>query len=202
MKFLPITLAAIAILGAPIPGSGRLALADPIEVTSPAGEEPANQVLEIPQTCDEEGSPFTCEQLSQSAIAEDAAAVANGNVAPAAADPITPPSSGELAASGVGTMQDYQNQADAGAAMISSAPYVVLVPRDPYSRPPMVLGNPAVVGPFVGGGTPFIPRMMPAPGRIGVTRPAWSLTPPPFTSMPMMGRPMAPAGMPQMLRLR
>ena len=199
MKLIPITLATIAMLGAPIVGAVGPVHADPIEVTMAAGGESGNQVLEIPQACDQQGSPISCDQLSQNAVADEAAAVADGTVTPA--DPVPPVSSAQLAADGVGSMQDYQNQGAAGAAMMSAAPFAAPGLADPYARPRMMMVNPVVIGPFVGAGGPFIPRVMPAPGPIG-TRPAWMMAPAPFMPMPMMGRPMAPAGMPQMLRLR
>lgn len=196
MKFVPIAFSALAILAVPFSGITAKALAEPIEVTAPAGEEPGNQVLEIPQSCDQEGSEIPCDQLSQNAAAEDAAAVADGTLAPA--DPLPQGSSAEMAAGGVGSQQEYQNQGS-GYGM-AAAPFGAIAP-EPYARTPVIVGNPIVVGPFVGAGGPFIPRVMPAPGPI-VSRPAW-LLPPSRPMMPMTTmRPMVPAGMPQMFRLR
>ena len=194
MKFLPIALVACSILAAP---AGLMpAHADgPIEVTAPAGDDPPNQVLEIPPACARDGAQAACEDSGG-----DAAADASSGVP--AADPSASAAAAAQTASlagDVGSAQDYQEQKDSGLYYPG-----VLAPygggsMEPYPRMPTLVAAPMPVAPFVGA-APFVPSVIPATGPIAFGRPAWMPPPRPFT--PMIVRPMGPPGMPRGFRLR
>jgi hypothetical protein len=195
MKFLPIALVACSILAAP---AGLMpAHADgPIEVTAPAGDDPPNQVLEIPPACARDGAQAACEDSGG-----DAAADASSGVP--AADPSASAAAAAQTASlagDVGSAQDYQEQSDSGLVYSPGvlAPYGV-GPVEPYPRRPTLAPAPMPIAPFVAA-TPFVPSVIPATGPIAFGRAAWMPAPHPFT--PMVVRPMGPAGMPHAFRLR
>jgi len=194
MKFLPIGLVTVFLLAAP-PGLTPVHADGPIEVTSPAGDDPPNQVLEIPPACAQDGTQAVCEDPGSDSAAESSSAPAT--------DPST---SGAAAAaqaasvaSDVGTAQDYQDQTDSGLYPPGlPTPYGGgLV--EPYPRMPPLAAAPMPVAPLVGA-APFVPSIIPATGPIVFGRAAWMPAPRPFT--PMIVRPMGPPGMPRAFRLR
>jgi hypothetical protein len=194
MKFLPIGLLTALFLAAP-PGLMPASADGPIEVTAPAGDDPPNQVLEIPPACAQDGAQAVCEGPGSDSAADASSA------APAP-DPSAASGAAAQAASlagDVGTAQDYQEQKDSGSYYPG-----VLAPYgggsvEPYPRMPALAAAPLPIAPFVGA-APFVPSVIPATGPIAFGRPAWMPPPRPFT--PMMVRPMGPAGMPHGFRLR
>ena len=193
MKFLPIALATLLFLAAP-PGLMPAHADGPIEVTSPAGDDPPNQVLEIPPVCAQDGTQAVCEDAGP-----DPAADAS-NAAPAQ-DPSAHSAAAQAAslADDVGNAQDYQEQTDSGPVYSPG----ILVPYgarsvEPYTRMPTLAAAPMPIAPFVGA-TPFVPSVIPATGPIAFGRAAWMPAPRPFT--PMVVRPMGPPGMPHAFRL-
>jgi len=193
MKFLPIALVTILFLAAP----PRLMAAHadgPIEVTSPPGDDPPNQVLEIPPACAQDGTQAACEELGSDSTADalSAAPAADPSAASAAAQDAS-------LAGDVGSAQDYQNQTDSGLY----PPGGILAPYgggsvEPYPRIPTLATAPMPIAPFVGA-APFVPSVIPATGPIAFGRAAWMPAPHPFT--PMVVRPMGPPGMPRAFRL-
>jgi hypothetical protein len=194
MKFLPIALVMFLLLvGAP--GLVPARADGPIEVTSPAGDDPPNQVLEIPPACTQDGAPAVCEDPRTDAAADASSAAPT-------TDPLAASAAAQSAslAGDVGTAQDYQDQTDGGLMYSPGvvAPYGV-GPAEPYPRMPVLAAAPMPIAPFVGA-APFVPSVIPAAGPIAFGRAAWMPAPHPFT--PMMVHPMAPAGMPRAFRLR
>lgn len=193
MKFLPIALVTGLFLAAP-PGLMPAHADGPIEVTAPAGDDPPNQVLEIPPACAQDGAQDACEDLGSDSTADaSSTAPASDPSAASAAQ------AARLAGSDVGTAQDYQEQTDSG--LYSPG---VLAPYgagsvEPYPRMPALAAAPMPVAPFVGA-APFVPSVIPAAGPIAFGRAAWMPAPRPFT--PMIVRPMGPPGMPRTFRLR
>ena len=195
MKFLPIALVTVLFLAAP-PGLTSAHADEPLEVTSPAGDDPPNQVLEIPPACAQDGAPAVCEDPGSDSAAEASSA------APAA-DPSTASAAAAAQAASVagdvGSAQDYQNQVDSGLY-----PPGVLAPYgggpvEPYPRIPTLAAAPMPIAPFVGA-APLVPAVIPATGPIVFGPAAWMPAPRPFT--PMIVRPMGPPGMPRAFRLR
>jgi hypothetical protein len=191
MKFLPIGLLTVLFLSAPL-GLMPARADGPIEVTSPAGDDPPNQVLEIPSACAQDGAQAVCEDPGSDSAAD------SSNAAPAA-DPSAAPAQAASLAGDVGSAQDYQEQKDSGLYYPG-----VLAPYgggsvEPYPRMPALVAAPMPVSPFVGA-APFVPSVIPATGPIAFGRPAWMPPPRPFT--PMIVRPMGPPGMPRGFRLR
>lgn len=194
MKFLPIVLVTVLFLAGPL--ALMQAQADgPIEVTSPAGDDPPNQVLEIPPACAQDGAQAVCEDPSSDSAADasTAAPAADPSAASAAA-----PQAASLAGD-VGTAQDYQEQTDSGLSYPGVLASYGGGSMEPYPRMPTLVAAPMPVAPFVGA-APFVPSIIPATGPIAFGRPAWMPPPRPFT--PMIVRPMGPAGMPRGFRLR
>ena len=194
MKFLPIVLVTVLFLAAPL-GLMPAQADGPIEVTSPAGDDPPNQVLEIPPACAQDVAQAVCEDPSSDSAADasTAAPAADPSAAGAAA-----PQAATLAGD-VGTAQDYQEQTDSGPVYSPG----ILVPYgarsvEPYTRMPTLAAAPMPIAPFVGA-TPFVPSVIPATGPIAFGRAAWMPAPRPFT--PMVVRPMGPPGMPHAFRL-
>lgn len=191
MKFLPIALATVLFLAAPT--ALMPAHADgPIEVTSPPGDDPPNQVLEIPPACAQDGATAGCEDPSTDSAADPSSAAPTSDPSAAGAEAAS-------LAGDVGTAQDYQAQSDSGL-MYSPG---ILAPYgagsvEAYPRIPALAPAPVPLAPFVGA-APFVP-VIPAAGPIVSGRAAWMPAPHPFT--PMTVRPMAPPGMPRAFRIR
>jgi hypothetical protein len=194
MKFLPIALVTGLFFAAP-PGLMPAHADGPIEVTAPAGDDPPNQVLEIPPACAQDGAQDACEDLGSSSTA-DASTAPTADPSAASA---TAAQAASLAGGDVGTAQDYQEQTDSGLYSPGLlAPYG-RGSVEPYPRMPALAAAPMPVAPFMGA-APFIPSVMPAAGPIAFGRAAWMPAPRPFT--PMIVRPMRPPGMPRTFRLR
>jgi len=194
MKSFPIALAAFLFLAVPV-GSVKAHADGPIEINSPAGDDPPNQVLEIPPACAQDGTPAVCEDASgdPSANASSAANTADPSANSAAAQ-------GATLAGDVGTAQDYQDQKDGGLVYTPGiAPAYGIGAVEPYPRMPVLAAAPVPIAPFAGA-APFVPSIIPAPGPVAFGRAAWMPAPHPFT--PMMVRPVAPPGMPRAFRLR
>ena len=201
MKLLPIALVTALFLAVPL-GLMPAHADGPIEVTSPAGDDPPNQVLEIPPACAQDGAQPACEDpgSDSAADASSAAPAADLSAAGAAA------AQAASLAGDVGTAQDYQEQTDSRLYYPGVlAPYPgVLAPYgggsvEPYPRMPRLVAAPMPIAPFVGA-APFVPSVIPATGPIAFGRPAWMPAPRPFT--PMVVRPAGPPGMPRAFRLR
>ena len=195
MKFLPIGLLTAVFLAAPL-GLMPAQADGPIEVTSPAGDDPPNQVLEIPPACAQDGAQPACEDPGSDSAADASSAAPAAD--PSAAGPAGAPQAASLAGD-VGSAQDYQQQQDSGLYYPG-----VLAPygggsMEPYPRMPTLVPAPMPIAPFVGT-APFVPSVIPATGPIAFGRPAWMPPPRPFT--PMIVRPMGPPGMPRGFRLR
>jgi len=194
MKFLPIAVAILSFLAAP-PGLMPAHADGPIEVTSPAGDDPPNQVLEIPPACAQDSAQAVCEDPG-------ADSAADASSTSPAQDPSAPSAAAQAAslAGDVGSAQDYQEQIDSGPVYSPGIP----VPygarsAEPYPRMPTLASAPMPIAPFVGA-APFVPSVIPATGPIVFGRAAWMPAPRPFT--PMIVRPMGHPGMPRALRLR
>jgi len=194
MKLLPIALVTALFLAVPL-GLMPAHADGPIEVTSPAGDDPPNQVLEIPPACAQDGAQAVCEDPGSDSAADpfSAAPVADPSAAGAAA------AQAASLAGDVGTAQDYQEQTDSRLYYPG-----VLAPYgggsvEPYPRMPRLVAAPMPIAPFVGA-APFVPSVIPATGPIAFGRPAWMPAPRPFT--PMVVRPAGPPGMPRAFRLR
>jgi len=207
MKSFPISLAAVAALLAMtgLFGTPPLMAGELIEVDSPAAYDSPNPVLEIPQDCTSETAPPGCGQDDAAANSGDPSAAANHpNAVAATTDPNhgTDQTAQQASNLNMGTLQDYESQADASAPAVVAVPYPVpyaVPPRYPvYVGRPVLAPAPVPMASYSSAPAPFVPRMLPAPGMITRTRPAWALAPAP--AMPMM-RPMAPAGMGGALRL-
>ena len=196
MKFLPIALVTALFLAGPL-GLMPAQADGPIEVTSPAGDDPPNQVLEIPPACAQDGAQPACEDPGSDSAADASSAAPAAD--PSAAGPAGAPQAASLAGD-VGSAQDYQEQSDSGLVYSPGvlAPYGV-GPVEPYPRRPTLAPAPMPIAPFVAA-TPFVPSVIPATGPIAFGRAAWMPAPHPFT--PMVVRPMGPAGMPHAFRLR
>lgn len=195
MKFLPIALVTGLFLAAP-PGLMPAHAGGPIEVNAPAGDDPPNQVLEIPPACAQDGAQDACEDLGSDSTADASSTAPAADPSAASA---TAAQAASLAGGDVGTAQDYQEQTDSG--LYSPG---VLAPYgggsvEPYPRMPALAAAPMPVAPFVGA-APFVPSVIPAAGPIAFGRAAWMPAPHPFT--PMVMRPMGPPGMPRTFRLR
>jgi hypothetical protein len=211
MKSFPISLAAVAALVAMtgLFGTPPLMAGELIEVGSPAAYDSPNPVLEIPQDCTSETAPPGCGQDDAAANSGDPSAVANDpNAVAATTDPnqSIDPTAEQASNRNIGTLEDYESQARGSAPAVVAVPYPVPYPV-PYAAPsryPVYVGRPVLapapmpMASYPSAPAPFVPRMMPAPGMITRTRPAWALAPAP--AMPMM-RPMSPAGMGGALRL-
>jgi RNA polymerase-binding transcription factor DksA len=156
---------------------------EPIEVDSPAGEDPPSQVLELPQSCTLDGTPIACDNPEPDIAAADSgpsaeaasvqsaeqSAGANANAAVASA-PKSPDSddADQTANADWGTAQDYQNQGEVTGPVISSAvPFGAgTLPNEAYVRPPIFVAAPVPIGPFVAAAGPFLPRAIAARGPI------------------------------------
>jgi hypothetical protein len=208
MKFLPIALSIFLFLAAP--AALMPAYADgPVDVTSPAGDDAPNQVLEIPPACAQDGAPVACEDQGADSAADSSSPAPTSDPSAAGADAAS-------LAGDVGTAQDYREQGDGGPAYPPGilAPYGV-GSMEAYPRMPSLAPAPMPIAPFVGA-APFVPSVIPAPGPIASGRAAWMPAPHPFTPMtvrpftpmtvrpftPMTVRPMPPPGMPRAFRLR
>ena len=106
MKFLPIALVTGLFLAA-APGLMPAHADGPIEVTSPAGDDPPNQVLEIPPACAQDGATAVCEDPSADSAADPSSAAPTSDPSAAGAEAAS-------LAGDVGTAQDYQAQSDSG----------------------------------------------------------------------------------------
>jgi hypothetical protein len=206
MKFLPIPLVILFFLAVPL-SLMRAHADEPIEVASPPGDAPANQVLEIPPACEQDGAPAVCEDPGPDSAADSAGAAPAANLSGASsAAPAADPSAASAAAQAasaagdLGTVQDYQEQVDSGLPYSPGvlAPYGV-GSAEPYPRLPPLAAAPMPIAPFVGA-APFVPSVVPATGPIVFGRAAWMPAPRPFTPMTM--RPMGAPGMPRGFRLR
>jgi hypothetical protein len=192
MKFLPVALATLLLLAAPT--ALMPAYADgPIEVTSPPGDDPSNQVLEIPPACAQDGAAAVCEDPSADSAADPSSAAPTSDPSAAGAEAAN-------LAGDVGTAQDYQEQGDSGLTYSPGilAPYGA-GSVEAYPRMPTLAPAPMPIAPFVGA-APFVPPVIPAAGPIASGRAAWMPAPHPFRPMTM--RPMPPPGMPRAFRLR
>jgi len=218
MKFVPKALSSIAIAAF---AAVSLTLATPhlsraegpIEVDSPAGDDPPNQVLEIPQACTLDGAPVPCEQSNAGdpANAADPDSNADGLASSTeTANGANPPAANDnnyvdqAAAQDWGSLQEYESQAQMDNPVVSSAvPFVSgAMPHEAYLSPPLVAVMPVPIGPFVGA-APYVPPMLPAPGLAFGPRPAYIMMPRPISPFrPGMVRPMMPMGMPHAFRLR
>ena len=156
---------------------------EPIEVDSPAGEDPPSQVLELPQTRTVDGTPIACdnpepdidaadsgataEAASVQSAEQSAGADANAAVASAPESP-DPDDADQTANADWGTAQDYQNQGEVTGPVISSAvPFGAgTLPTEADVRPPVFVAAPVPIGLFVGAAGPFLPRAIAARGPI------------------------------------
>ena len=225
MKSLPIALSVLML--AALPAWSPAANAGvPIVVSAPAGDDPPNQVLELPQSCSSiDGTENPCPQNDANtastdpsspdaslrndasvrdvdgsfAAVETPAPDADGSLAAApAADPDAPTASADL-----GTAQDYQQQANVDNT--AASPNYGYPQPDPSLRMPTILVAPVVVGGPVIGTAPYVAPMLPATGPIIMPRPRMVYAPRPVTPLvigrPMVARPMSPAGMPHAFRV-
>src|SRR5215471_5801845 len=144
MKFLPLALVTVLFLAAP-PGLMAAHADGPIEVTTPAGDDPPNQVLEIPPACAQDGAQAVCEDPGSDSTADASSPAPAAD--PSAASAATQDAS---LAGDVGTAQDYQNQVDSGMY----SPRVLAPYRgaavEPYPRMPTLAAAPMPIAPFVG----------------------------------------------------
>ena len=154
---------------------------EPIEVDSPAGEDPPNQVLELPQSCTLDGTPIACDNpepdiavVGSGASAEatsvesaEQSAGANAAVASAPKSPDSPDAYQTVNADW-GTAQDYQNQGEVTGPAISSAvpSGAGMLPDQAYVPQPIFVAAPVPIGPFVGTAGPFLPRAIAVRGPI------------------------------------
>ncbi|MGO9602923.1 MAG: hypothetical protein ACLQAT_05880 [Candidatus Binataceae bacterium] len=215
MKFFPIAFATLLVFGSPQIAVSFAHAGEPIEVDSPAGDDPPSQVLELPQSCSLDGTPIQCDNpepdidAADSGASAEAASVqsaeqaagANGAVATAAKSPDSDDAD-QTANADWGTVQDYQNQGEVTGPLVSSAvPYGAgSLPTEAYIRPPIFVAAPIPIGPFVGA-APFVPRIIGAPGPIMMPHRPW-LYPPRSMGGFVMSRPMPMSGMPRGFRIR
>lgn len=213
MKSLPIALSALMLVALPALGTAANA-GVPIEVSAPAGDDPPNQVLELPQSCSSvDGTENPCPQkaaatastdpASADASAPDATAPdADGSLA---AVPTSAPDDDDVkaASADLGTAQDYQDQTNVGNT--AALPNYGYPQTDPSLRVPTILVAPVAVGPVVST-TPYVPPILPAAGPIMMPRPMMVYGPRPITPLmigrPMLiGRPMSAMGVPHAFRV-
>jgi len=225
MKSLPIALSGLLLitLCAWIPAANA---GVPIEVSAPAGDDPPNQVLEIPQSCSsEDGTENPCPRKDSTTASGDpsspdaSAPDASGTAAPddsiAEAPAASPDADGSLAAAPVpslesakasadlGTAQDYQDQAQVDNT--AALPNYGYPQTDPSLRMPTILVAPVAIGPIVGT-APYVAPILPAAGPILMPR-AMLMSRPPMIyvvrpAAPMvMSRPMSGMGVPHAFRV-
>jgi len=189
MKSLPIALSALLIVALPAWGTAAKA-GVPIEVSAPAGDDPPNQVLELPQSCSsEDGTENPCPPKDPTTASTDPAgpdgalrddATVGDTDSSVAAAPVPAPldADGSVAAASaqapdpgavaenpinVGTAQDYQAQAQVDNT--AALPNYGYPQTDPTLRMPTILVAPVAVGPVVGT-APYVPPILPASGPI------------------------------------
>ncbi|HKN00594.1 MAG TPA: hypothetical protein VJX23_08760 [Candidatus Binataceae bacterium] len=216
MKFFPIAVATLLVFGSPRIVVSFAHAGEPIEVDSPAGDDPPSQVLELPQSCTLDGTPIECDNPEPDIDAADSgasaeaasgqtaeqAAGANTGVASAAKSPDSDDTD-QTANADWGTMQDYQDQGQVTGPLVSSAvPYGVgTLPNEAYIRPPILVAAPIPIGPFIPAAGPFLGRVIAAPGPIMMPRGRWLYPPRPMGGFTMV-RPMPSSGMPRAFRIR
>ena len=212
MKSLPIALSALMLVALPAWGTAANA-GVPIEVSAPAGDDPPNPVLELPQSCSSvDGTENPCPEKDPTTASTDpaspdasdpdaSAANAEGSLAAAPIPALAPGNDGSTATADLGNSQDYQDQAN--VENTAALPNYGYPQTDPSLRVPTILVAPVAVGSFVGS-APYGARVMPATGPIIMPRPAMVYAPRPYTGLvigrPMVARPMSPMGMPHTFR--
>ena len=226
MKSLPIALSVLML--AALPAWSPTANAGvPIQVSAPAGDDPPNQVLELPQSCSSiDGTENPCPQKDTSAATDasspegslrddDSVRDADGSFAAvptpeadadgslAAAPAPAPNPDAATATADLGTAQDYQQQANVDNT--AALPNYGYPQTDPSLRMPTILVAPVVVGGPVIGTAPYVASTLPASGPIIMPRPRMIYAPRPVTPLvigrPMVARPMSPTGMPHTFRV-
>ncbi|HTR63496.1 MAG TPA: hypothetical protein VMH37_17435 [Candidatus Binataceae bacterium] len=228
MKSLPIALSALMLVALPAWGTAARA-GVPIEVSAPAGDDPPNPVLEIPQSCSsEDGTENPCPAKDSTTASTDPSAPdgslrddasvreadgsfdavatpapdADGSVAAAPAATPAPDADAATASADLGNAQDYQQQANVDNT--AALPNYGYPQTDPSLRMPTILVAPVAVGSFVGS-APYVAPTLPASGPIMMPRPAMIYVPRPVAPLmigrPMFARPMTSMGVPHTFRV-
>jgi hypothetical protein len=178
MKFLPMMFGSLLLFALAPAYADQL-----VEVTSPPGDEPASQVLEIPQDCSTDATAALCNR-ADAEPADESTALENS-------------AQTEFADDFASDDQIDRQQAD---TMVSSSGSMMAPPVvEEYVVPMPMVVRPVPVAPPVVVSRPFVPPFMAAPGPIFAARPGWGMMPaPPAWSTP----PSIPTGMPHTFRTR
>ncbi|GEM_PF-3140495 len=179
-----------------------------IEVDSPPPDDTSNQVLELPQHCEDADMAAACDQANADPDADtpDAQASADNN-GQAAANPAA--AGGDYADQAAnqdwGTLQQYRDQGTESALASSVVQFGSgAMVSEVYVARPILVPAPRPFMPYVPATGPFVARVMPAPGPIIGVNPAWTMPAGPIAPIiPLTTvHPMMPAGMARGFRLR